>query len=296
MANNLTGDFEAVVQVSLRQINGLLATLHQSGFNEDAPRPLLHSASIRVGDPHRPRPPVDGDFGDWVLEYQQALGPRSLPDLRTHLTANAPPGAAKVISDLFAGWFDEAQLPELEPETVRGRARIQISTMTLSLPPGSTSEVTVHAFVRAHYAPDPNTADLPQPIHGEVQGTCEVRQTQTAAGKRLMIRLSDDENKTRFIPASGTGLSTSDVAKISTQVRKALRENFPLIPVDLPTGFPFSEFMGVGAAIALPIRLSGTGPAVGNIHSIHNPFVGSAGFEGSRSAALGALARSEGRT
>src|SRR5262245_53260901 len=102
MANNLTGDFEAVVQVSLRQINGLLATLHQSGFSEDAPRPLLHSASIRIGDPHRPRPPVDGDFGDWVLEYQRVRGPVALTDLRAQLTSHAPPGAAKVIADLFA--------------------------------------------------------------------------------------------------------------------------------------------------------------------------------------------------
>ena len=31
MPNNLTGDFEAVVQVSIRQLNGLLATLHQNG-------------------------------------------------------------------------------------------------------------------------------------------------------------------------------------------------------------------------------------------------------------------------
>src|SRR6187200_2973284 len=31
MANHLTGDFDAVVQISMRQINGLLATLHQMG-------------------------------------------------------------------------------------------------------------------------------------------------------------------------------------------------------------------------------------------------------------------------
>ena len=36
MPNHLTGDFEAVVEVSVRQINGLLATLHQSGFSADA--------------------------------------------------------------------------------------------------------------------------------------------------------------------------------------------------------------------------------------------------------------------
>ena len=41
MANNLTGDFEAVVQVSIRQISGMLATLHQAGANRDAALKLL---------------------------------------------------------------------------------------------------------------------------------------------------------------------------------------------------------------------------------------------------------------
>ena len=30
MANPLTGDYEAVVQIAIRQINGLLGTLHQN--------------------------------------------------------------------------------------------------------------------------------------------------------------------------------------------------------------------------------------------------------------------------
>ena len=71
MANNLTGDFEAVVQVSVRQINGLLATLHQNGASEDAPLKLLHSVAMRVGDV-RKKPPDVVVFGDWVLEYQRA--------------------------------------------------------------------------------------------------------------------------------------------------------------------------------------------------------------------------------
>jgi hypothetical protein len=50
MASNLTGDYEAVVQVSTRQINGLLATLHQNGAQENAPLKLVHSATLRVGD------------------------------------------------------------------------------------------------------------------------------------------------------------------------------------------------------------------------------------------------------
>jgi peroxiredoxin len=280
MANSLTGDFEAVFEVSTRQINGLLANLHQSGVNKDAPLPLLHSASVRVGDVG-PTPPVANGFGDWVLEYQRARGPVGLHELQTQLTAHAPPGAAKVIGDLF-GQVVQVQFPPPPPETVRGRVRVQISTLTVSVPAGSTSEMTVHAFVRAHYFPDAGTTDLPKPVHGEVQATFEVRQTQSAAGKRLMIQPSSQDSKIQFITAPGTGLSAGDVAKIAAQVRKAVRESFPLLPVDLPAGFPFSDFKGLGSgpgqAVALPIQLSGAGVPPGGIQGVNNLFTGPAGF------------------
>jgi peroxiredoxin len=285
MANNLTGGFEAVFEVSTRQINGLLATLHQSGVSPDAHLPLLHSASVRVGDPTTLPPPVVGDFGDWVLAYEQAHGPVALPELQTQLTAHAPPGAAKVLGDLFGQLVTVQFPPPLPPpETVRGRVRVQISTLTLSLPPGSTSEVTVQASVRAHYFPDPGTADLPRPIHGEVQATFEVRQMNTAAGKRLLIQPSADDSKIQFVAAAGSGLGAGDVARIAAQVRKAVRESFPLLPVDLPAGFGFTAFKGLGSgagqAVALPIQLSSPPPAPppGGVANVNNLFTGPAGF------------------
>jgi thiol-disulfide isomerase/thioredoxin len=280
MANNLTGDFEAVVEVSVGQINGLLATLHQSGVSADAHLPLLHSASLRVGDV-RPRPPVVGDFGQWVMGYEEAHGPVGLQELQTQLTAHAPPGAAKVIGGLFTQLVD-VQPPPPPPETVRGRVLVQISTLTLSLPAGSTSEVTVHAFVRAHYFPDPGTTDLPKPVHGEVQATFEVRQTSSAAGKRLLIQPSSDDSKIQFLAAPGTGLSAADVATISAQVRTAVRESFPLLPVDLPAGFGFTDFKGLGSGpgqgVALPIQLSGAASPPGGAQGVNNLFTGPAGF------------------
>src|SRR5882757_8355846 len=105
MANNLTGSFEAVVQISTRQINGLLATLHQNGTQENPTLQLLHSVILRLGDPQRPRPGGLGglgDLGDWVLQFQEALGSGGLDSVRDHLTAFAPPGAAKVIKKEFS--------------------------------------------------------------------------------------------------------------------------------------------------------------------------------------------------
>jgi hypothetical protein len=56
VANPLTGDFEAVLQVSGGTINRLLASMHQNADSDPNTPSLPHSTSIRVGDPI----PLDG--------------------------------------------------------------------------------------------------------------------------------------------------------------------------------------------------------------------------------------------
>jgi peroxiredoxin len=285
MPNNLTGAYEAVVQVAVRQINGLLASLHQNGASDDAPLKLLHSAVVRVGDPHTPPGPfggVVGDFADWVRSYQRARGPVGLGDLNTHLTGTAPPGAAKMLADFFSK-LGEIVVTEPPPGTVRGTVKVQLASAWLSLPSGSTSEITAHVNIRAHYYPDADTDPMPEPVHGEVQATFEVRQqTIPHSGRRLLVQPSSQDSKIQFVTAPGTGLSAADVARISAQVRKAVRESFTMLPVDLPSDFAFSDFKGLGSgpgqAVALPIQLSGASLPPGGIQSVNNLFVGPAGF------------------
>ena len=93
MANNLTEGFDAVVQFAIRQINGVLATLHQNGASDDATLKLLHRATVRIGDSKWRTPDVTS-FGDWVVEYQTTNTPVDIHDLQTQLTSSAPPGAA----------------------------------------------------------------------------------------------------------------------------------------------------------------------------------------------------------
>jgi len=50
MANKLTGSYDAVAQISRRQVNGLIASLHQNGASDQPPLRLGHSAVLRVGD------------------------------------------------------------------------------------------------------------------------------------------------------------------------------------------------------------------------------------------------------
>jgi peroxiredoxin len=283
-ANPLTGAYEAVVHVAARQIDGLLATLHQNGAAAEASLKLLHSVRVGVGGRRR-RPDLD-EFGDWVVGFYRRGSPVPASDFRGQLIDAAPPGAAARITETF-GALDDPLVLEGVPDVVRGQAEVQVSTVTISVPQGSTSEVTIHAHIRAHYSPAAGTTDLPRPIHGAVEATFEIRRVQwewpsgRRFPKRLVIRPSHDDAKIVFHPAPGS-LNPGEAAQIAAQIRRALRNEFTLVPVDLPAEFPFDEFKGVGAgagqAIALGLQLSGAGPPAGGLASVTQSLVGPSGF------------------
>ncbi|CAM3678575.1 peroxiredoxin family protein [Smaragdicoccus niigatensis] len=282
MTNPLTGDYEAVVQIATRQINGLLATLHNNS-DHDARIQLVRHVVTRIGDPGR-RPPDFVDFADWVVGFQKELSGGGLEDLHAHITATAPPGIAKKFTetlDRFTGdWGIE--LPPTPPDVVRGIAKVQVSTVTITVSPGSSSEVTVHAHIRAKFYPDPETNTLPEPIHGELTATYNVRPTARPGGLRLLISPTADDSKIQFVAAPGSGISTFDQNRISTHVRTFVRHSIVQQPIDVPAGFPFTEFKGLGSGtsqvIALPMQLSGGAPPPNRISSLTQSFAGSNGF------------------
>jgi peroxiredoxin len=280
MANPLTGNYDAIVQIALRQINGLLAALHQNGADEAAELKLLHNAHLRIPPQKRRRPGADA-LTEWVLEYQHAGVARGFPQLKNALVSHAPAGAARTLADAL-GSLDELPPVEDAPDALKGHVQLQLSTLRISIPGESSSRVTVHAHIRARYFPLPDTSDLPAPIHGEVRAVFEVRTSTVLGRRRLVVRPSADDADITFSAAAGTGLTAADVGRLSSQVRKVIRDGFEILPVDVPAGFPFSEFKGVGsgshAALALPISLSGGGLPPNAIHSITSSFLGSSGF------------------
>ncbi len=279
MSNPLTGDCEAVVQIATRQLNGLLGALHQNA-DQDAALKLLHSTSARIGDPPRREPEV-GPFGEWVVAQQRAGPGLGLDDLRSQLTAAAPPGTAKLLSeafDEFDNW--EVELPE-DPDVVRGLVRLQVSNVTISVPNGSSSEVIIHAGIRARYYPDPGTTALPASVHGHVHTTFDVTNVAGSQGSRLLIEPSAQDAKIQFAAAPGSGLTAVDESRIAVQVRKFVR-GLTLLPVDLPEDFAFASFKGLGTGasqvIALPFQLSGGSPPPNGLQGVTQSFIGSDGF------------------
>ena len=119
---------------------------------------------------------------------------------------------SEALAEFDQGW--DIQLP---PDVVRGMVKLQVSSVTVSVPDGSSSEVTVHARIRAHYYPDPGTTDLPAPVHGDVHAAFDVRMVQSPLGRQLVIQPSSEDSKIQFIAAPGTGLTAADESRIAAR-------------------------------------------------------------------------------
>ncbi|MGZ9159106.1 MAG: TlpA family protein disulfide reductase, partial [Nitrospira sp.] len=186
-----------------------------------------------------------------------------------------------MFSDAFAG-FDQDWEIELPPDVVRGRVKLQVSSITITVPNGSSTEVIIHADIRAQYYPDPGTTEMPPSVHGEVRAAFDVRQTPHGAGRRLLIQPSAQDAKIEFIASPGSGLTAAAVSRIAAEVRKFIREGVSLLPVDLPTDFVFTDFKGLGSGpnqvIALPFQLSGAAPPPNGLQSLTQSFIGPSGF------------------
>jgi peroxiredoxin len=299
MANNLTGNYEAVLQVSVRQINGLLATLHQNGGEKGKSPSFPHrSMNVAVGGLPKVLSPKIVQFAQWLgsaVQSVRAAGRAEMSyatplEIGAHYAEKAPPGAVarfnKDLRDLITA-RDEAA----PSGRVRGLADVQISTPAISL---VRSEVIVHVYIRAHYHPEGGTPPLPEPIHGEVRISYELA-PKTVGGKNVLeVVIPSDDRRVEFFPAPGSGMSqaTAD-STIAVHVRKAIRERFKPTPVDLPGDFKYFEFKGLGSfgnlldnhwvdalgtgdeqALVLPVQLSGAPAPPGAIDTVINLFLG----------------------
>lgn len=269
MPNNLTGNYEAIVQVSVRQINGLLATLHQRGGNPAASPKFLHSESFRVGDAPAAMHPGVEVFKNWLVSEQKSY--QLVPAAAGKWTADfdkAPPGMVRWLADAVGNWND-AMLEDVPADSVRGRVQVQISAPTISFEPG-TSQIWASLFIRARYFPDPGSQHLPSKVHGEVRVRYQVLVKDDGPGKKeLDVPVPPQDSDIQFLDLSP--MSPAERTTITKQVRKALRKTFKPMSVPLPDDFKFVEFKSVGTsadqALALPVQLSPGNPPVGGLSS-----------------------------
>ena len=163
--------------------------------------------------------------------------------------------------------------------------KLQLSSPTVILADGATSEATLLTGVRAHYDP-------------EFRSRRDCRRRSPAAwrgARRLRAFGSIDRIRPEIVRAPpveerqdtvhrrlGREPSAAEVSRISGEVRDIVREKFAPQPIDLPPNFPFSEFKVIGSGanqvIALPIQVSNSPLPTGRIQNLDENFADSSGF------------------
>ncbi len=274
MANNLTGAFDAVVEVRLAPLNAILASVHQRGAWKNVSPTFPHSLAIRIGD-------APGEwaaaatYAQWTADISAASTDDSAAGLQR--IPRIPMGAWHAYELVRAEYRRMTRLP-IGPGTIRGTAQVQVSTPRISFAPGVASNVSAHVIVRANYIPDPDTGPLPAPIHGEVVATYEFEVKTLGDVKVLEVNVTNDNNLIQFFPAAGTGLTNADAAVIGSQIRRLLRTAFEPTNHELPANFPFAKFKVLGSGstqvVALPLMLSGNPLPPGSaVNALSNVFV-----------------------
>src|SRR5258708_599201 len=143
MGNFLTGDYEAVIQVSIRQINGVLATLHQNGEGKVATTTFPHSQPVRVGEQNPIGRTEALEFGKWISAVKPQFSRAGAEVGTTAIEANfptLPPGAAILLKDKFSEWNDRVRIPPSHG-LISGKALVQFSSPVISLAEGATAEL-----------------------------------------------------------------------------------------------------------------------------------------------------------
>jgi peroxiredoxin len=274
MANNLTGAFDAVVEVRLAPLNALAASVHQRGAWKGVSPTFPHSFAVRIGD----------DPGVWAAAVKYAQWTADISAASTNDTAaglqrirRVPMGAWHAY-ELVQAEYRRLGRFHIGPGTIRGTAQVQVSTPRISFVPGATSKASAHVVIRANYIPDPDTDPLPAPIHGEVVATYELEVKTLGDVNVLDVSVTNDNNLIQFLPAAGTSLTNADAAVIASQIRRLLRSAFEPTNHELPDNFLFTTFKALGSGslqvVALPLMLSGNPQPPGSaVNALSNVFV-----------------------
>jgi peroxiredoxin len=271
MSNPLTGDYQAVIQVSVRQINGLLGTLHMRRIDPAASPTFAHTGTIRYGT----EPAI---FAKDKLQVSRWFTSPSIKALSIQSQTfeggmtRQPPGVAAFYESVVGDWAKAAYEPVLATSP-RGIAEVQLSTPTISMAPGATSEVTVEVRVRARLHPDPGSAPMPEWVHGDVRATYSIATVVVNGQRKLRVRPPTHDNQVQFDPFPGSGVSPAQTPKVAAEIRKALQKSFEPLDLDLPPDFMFDKFRalagpGGSTAIALPIQINAVPPGPGGIGTI----------------------------
>lgn len=269
MANDLTGDFDVVAEISVLAADRALAAMHRA-------ERLLHSMTVRVDDiaPHRfPLPVIVGwldAFGEVAVNQRQVV--------KRNPTVGVAAATNPVLANLDVLVNSGILNPQTTPSNLQGVAQLQLDPPTIQVPDTSGSNLSVRMAVRARYFPDPNTSPAAQFVHGLLVLTAPVSQVASGSVNVIDINLSGNVNVAFNVAYSSTPLSAADTAGIHQLIRNALRTSFQPSNAKLPSNInylQFKTFSGAPSSVGVLMNLVGSGTSKGHPSTVNHVFLSS---------------------
>jgi hypothetical protein len=235
MANPLTGDFEAVLQISGSTINRLLATLHENAHTNPKLPSFPHSGTMRLGDDHA----LEGVRG---LAHVQIAVPRVT--------------LIHGVTDRFSlevgvrAWFQPDPGTGPMPAFIHGTvfAQYQVHDIDSSCR-GWAKNAADFLWIRV--------------IRESVRFEGTAKDDVGLVG----VLLGDAASE-----AAAAAAAAANVARVTRQVARLLARRFQATPHPVSKRFRRGSMRSLstsgGAAVALPVGLSGE--PMGDTHSISN--------------------------
>jgi peroxiredoxin len=165
----------------------------------------------------------------------------------------------------------------LRPTHLRGKAFLQLSAPTMTVPDASGRRATAHIQVRARYFPDPDTMAMPEYIQGELQLTLDVNQISTQVGQVIDFDLRGKGVKVHLdVTWSSESLAGEQRNAIDQVIRNALATGFKPANATLPRNgvqhTQFATMIGAQPVVAALLKLRDPNPE--DPSSADNVFIG----------------------
>jgi len=255
MANDLTGDFDVVIQFSVAGVNRVLAGMHQL---ERFP----HSITARVEDNYQPgdlpdRPTLVSvvDATGEAISNHQRIG-RPLPVSGAIATSASASLLDAIVNVNIVG----VEVAPLVPSHFQGRVQVQLFPPTIQIADSSGTRIAITLQMLVRYFPDPGTNRAAEFIRGELHLTAPIDQVASQAGNVLEINVKAQTVGVRFTPQwSSSPLTAEDIAGIELFIRNALKTSFLPSNSTLPSTIKkvqFKTLSGGGGAAAMLLNLN----------------------------------------
>jgi len=188
VANNLTGDFDVVAEFSIPGVDRMLAAMHQAGR-------FFHSVSVHVDDNPHPSEPIRPTLVGVVNEFGEAVANQQ------QIGRLAPSPEPVAATDVTYAFIDPLVNPSAlvfgqhkpRPSHIQGRAQLQLSPPTFSIPDSSGRNIAVTMNVMCRFFPDAGSAALAEFIRGTLQITASVDQIATERARIIDVNLKADD-------------------------------------------------------------------------------------------------------